>query len=345
MRKLIVLVVLAFSTLGAGCAPTLSFISYEPGMIEPRGARRFVIVDGEGKVRAREHVADILADELHGGWFKVKDRSDERIKLVLTDKRATLVPDDARGIGEDDMWLRADVVDWRIGAGVDQSTTQDGKTVLTPVVRAEVVLQLSIADDDGRLLMREQEFAGAAEAPVGPALLERDLLEQAARQAVRQFVANVEPRRLSWKLQLDDSDDGQKVIIAGAKDGAIATARKALERYVKRAPNNAAAHYNLAVLLDAQGASRKALDHYDAAIELGAQDFYFAAREGCSRRAAALDALYGAPPPKKKRAPRDDDEEDGDKARDKDRDKDRDRARDKDRDNDAAPPGAAPPVP
>lgn len=322
MRNLIVLVVVALSTFGAGCAPTLSFISYEPGIIEPRGARRFVIVDGEGKVRAREQVSDILADELHGGWFKVKDRSEEHIKLVLTDKRATLVPDDARGIGEDDMWLRADVVGWRIGAGVDQSQTKDGKVVLTPVVRAEVVLQMSIADDDGRVLMREQEFAGAAEAPVGPALLERDLLETAARQAVRQFVANVEPHRLAWKLQLDDSDDGQDVILEGAKDGAIATARRALERYVKRNPNNAAAHYNLAVLLDAQGAARKALGHYDEAIDLGARDYYFSAREGCSRRVAALDALYGAPPPKKKRAPRDDDDE-----------------------GERAPTGAAPPAP
>src|SRR5262249_22731142 len=116
-------------------------------------------------------------------------------------------------------------------------------------------------------------------------------IEAAAQQAVASFLSSVTPQPSVTRVRLDDDDPGQEAFLKTAANGATAQAAHDLELYFQQNPSIASAAYNLAVLKEAMGDFRAALELYDRALALGNKDFYEQARAGCAQRLSATESL------------------------------------------------------
>lgn len=285
-----------------GCSPTLQIVSYQPGRIEPRGARALVLLEGEGLKEARVLAAQLVDGEASGTWWRVENRSDEGPRLVKANARAEIVGE-TRGLRRDELWARVDVVEWDLDNITVEEENEDGEVVPVPAVKAEVMLQAILADASGKILLDEQQYRGTvvvAEGAGGPS----DPLLEAARVAVSSLLDDISPQRRTDFIRLDDSDSGQKAVIQRIVKAQIPLrdGERGLRRYLKKNPGNGVALYNLAVVLDAQGKHDEALTHYDESMQIAPRDYYRETRAGCARRAAARKAVYGettSPPPQK----------------------------------------------
>lgn len=293
MRAVVVLALL----LTSACAPTLAIVSWEPGALQPRGARMLVLVDGEGRSGARHIAAQLVAREARGGWFRVEDRGREGVKLQLVGERAEL-GGATRPLPEDALWARVDVVEWDSEDTTVQEEDADGKLVQVPAQHSKVSLQITVADRSGAVLMREQEYIGTVIVEAGVLQL-ADPLEEAARVAASSFLADIAPQQVTQQMRLDDSDGGLRNALAAIikNKWTLPQAEKKLRRYLKKHSNNAIATYNLAVIVDAQGRHEDALPLYDEAMRIHTRDYYVPARAGCARRASAKKSVFGEPEP------------------------------------------------
>ena len=96
----------------------------------------------------------------------------------------------------------------------------------------------------------------------------------------------ITPIIVTESVRIDKSDKMQMGFIESANQGMIERAADDLDVFVRHHPNNAVAHYNLAVMLDAIGEYETALEHYDRAMELGGRRWYRHGRAQCARRLA-----------------------------------------------------------
>ena len=163
-----------------------------------------------------------------------------------------------------------------------------------PAHRSEVSLQITIVDRTGRVLLREQQYAGEVVVEEGVVHLD-DPLTEAARDAAQLFLAEAAPQQVAQVVRLDDSDGGLISAIDNItrRNWTLRNAERKIRRYLKVHPNNAIATYNIAVLVDAQGRHDEALAIYDEAMKINSRDYYIEARAGCARRATAKRAVFG----------------------------------------------------
>jgi hypothetical protein len=283
--------------LAAGCGPSLTIVSWEPGSVAGHGARTIVLVDGEGATGPREIAAKLLVRESRGGWFRVEQFPTE-VKLTLIDERAETVGAPIDAIAENALWGRVDVVEWETEDTTVEEYDDDGNAVAVPAQSSEVTLQISVVDRNGRVILREQQYAGEVVVEEGTIHLDDPLIE-AARDAAQAFLTEAAPQQVRQVVRLDDSDGGLIPAVENItkQKWTLRTAERKIRRYLKLHPNNAIATYNIAVLVDAQGRHAEALPIYDEAMKINTRDFYIEARAGCARRATAKRAVFGESSP------------------------------------------------
>lgn len=305
MRNAFLFAALIAAALAGGCAPTLHIVGYVPGRIEPRGGRALVLVEGEGLKDARDVAARMVDDEAAGTWWRVDNRGDEGVKLVVVDGEKVQLVGETRPLRKDELWARVDVVEWTIVDTVRQEEDEEGNVTEVPVKEARVMFQVTVADREGRVLLLEEQYRSEVVVPAGEPFAPDPLLD-AARTAAQSVLRDISPQRTGWNVRLDDTDSGQKRILEQLVKGTkpLREIERKLRRYLKKNEKSAIARYNLAVVLDAEGKHEEALVEYDAAMKIHSRDYYLQSRADCSRRAEAKKAVFGEPPvPVKPAAP------------------------------------------
>lgn len=280
-------------TLSTGCATTMSIRSMQPGAVPIGSAKHLVLLGGEGRRSAREFVGQALVQQCRAqGYFSFEDRSEEGLSVRIAGRQAS-VEGGSFTLAPEQAGLRIDVLEWNADSGEQEITCTDanGQQYLkrVPVMNGHVLLAVTLFEPAGRAFLAETEYEGWASTPTSAP--REESIECAARQAIATFLNDVTPMQVVTRVRLDDEDSGQDAFLETASRGGTAQAAHDLEAYFQQNPNNASAAYNLAVLREAMGDFRSALEWYDRALALGGQDFYAQARAGCAHRLSAAEAL------------------------------------------------------
>lgn len=279
--------------LSTGCVTTMSIRSMEPGTVPIGATKHLVLLGGEGRRSAREFVGQTLVQQCRArGYFTVADRSEEGLNVRVAGRQAS-IEGGKLALEHEQAGLRIDVLEWNAARDEQEVTRTDpaGRQFveLVPVLRGNALLAITLFDPAGRAFLAETEYEGCA--TTDPSAPREESIEAAAAQAIASFLNDVTPFAVVTRVRLDDEDPGQETILKTASDGATAQAAHDLELYLQQSPNNASAAYNLAVLKEAMGDFRSAMELYDRAIALGGQDYYSRARAGCARRLSAAESL------------------------------------------------------
>ncbi len=257
----------ALAALLVGCAAQLKVQGWRAAPTPLGDARRLTVIKMEGSPSGRERVVrQLVGLAREGGYFTAQDRSDER----------------AGAPAPGEVLLAINVAQLRAQLSErTQDVTQSGiKTEQRErhfIANAD--LEISAVDAAGTTRVDRKPYAGRAEAQS-----EEEALEGAARMALFAFLAEVSPVAEERYLQLDEDDEGQRALLAQAKGGELANAIAGLEAYVAGAPDNAPGHYNLGLLLDADGQCARALPHYQRAAQLSGKRLHREAAAGGERR-------------------------------------------------------------
>lgn len=297
MLKPLPLVLLALSaSLSTGCATTVAIRSMQPGTVPVGPTRQLVLLGGEGRRSAREFVGQALVQQCRGqGYFSVTDRSAEGLSLRVAGRQVSLEGGDlALGAEQAGLWI--DVLEWNAQRDTEEVTRTDpaGKSHVeeVPVMRGNALLAVTLFGPSGQAFLAETEYEGWASTP--PDAPREEAIEAAARDALASLLREITPTPVVSRVRLDDEDSGQEAILETASAGATAQAARDLEAYLGQHPESASAAYNLAVLHEAMGDFRAALERYDHALSLGGKDYYSRARASCAQRLAAAESLSGA---------------------------------------------------
>jgi hypothetical protein len=284
---------------GVGCVtPGLTVSAYEPAeLLAPRGGDRLVLVDGEGRRSAKQHVAHMLVDGSRGSFFRAEDRGRSGVKLTLAGATARVEGGEARSARE--LWVRVDVIGWDADAIVVRDEDDDGSLRELPGLRGRADLQFTVANTAGEILLREHEVRGVFERQIDQRddneLARESVIVEAAQVAVTTFLNDITPQRRTQFLAFDDGDSGQRHILRNTHD-TLPGLEKRLRRYLTKNTSNAIAHHNLAIVLDAQGRFEEALIEHDRALDIVDREGFFDARSDTVRRRTAWERVYGDRP-------------------------------------------------
>ncbi len=286
-------VVLALATtLVVGCAPTLKVNVLQPARVNLGSAKRLTVVQTEGRKGARDFVIDEMTRQARGqGYFQVTDRSDEGI-VVKVAGRSVQVVNAGSGPAQtaDEIGVRIDINDWDAEKKTETVKGTDSKGNPTEreekFYEAKTVVSVTAFTSAGKAVLAEEEYETVARGE------DKDqAIGNAARALVSRIFFDITPKYVTKHIRMDDDDKAQKPIIEVAEKGNVPRAITEMEGYVQNNPQNAAALYNLAVLLDASGKYQEALDLYTKAISLSSKDFYVQMKGECARRLADQQAL------------------------------------------------------
>jgi hypothetical protein len=280
------------ATLAVGCAPTLKVNVLQPARVNLGAAKRLTIVQTEGRRGARDFLLDELTRQARaGGYFQVTDRSDEGI-VVKVAGRAVQIVNAGNGPAQtaDEVGVRLDVNDWDAEKKTETYTEKDSKGVEHERERkfyeAKTVASVTAFTSAGKALLAEQEYE-----TVGRGQDKDEAIGNAGRELIARVLGDITPTYVTKAIRMDDDDKAQKPIIEVAREGNVPRAITEMESYVQGNPQNSAALYNLAVLLDASGKYPEALDLYTKAISLSAKDYYVDMKAECAKRLANQQAL------------------------------------------------------
>jgi hypothetical protein len=279
--------------LSTGCVTTVAIRSMEPGAVPIGATKHLVLLGGEGRRSAREFVGESLVQQCRArGYFSVEDRSEAGLSVRVAGRQAS-IEGGKFALEPEQAGLRIDVLEWNAARDEQDVTRTDptGRQFVerVPVTRGNALLAITLFDPAGRACLAETEYEGSA--TTDPSAPREDAIEAAARQAIASFLNDITPFPIVTRVRLDDEDPHQEPMLKAASDGATAQAAHELECYVQENPNIPSAAYNLAVLKEAMGDFRAALELYDRAIGLGGKDYYSRARAGCARRLSATESL------------------------------------------------------
>jgi hypothetical protein len=284
------LLAVALGIFGGGCAPKLRVSSLEPARLNLGATETIAIVQSEGRRSAREQViAELIRQSRSGGQFSIVDRTEEGITVKAAGRSAEVIGA-AIPAGAREMFMRVDVLEWsaRRDTKVVVEKDKEGNRSERKVehIRGNVLLAVTVVNLVGRALLAETEYEASAKGAT-----ESEAIAAAAKNAIASLLNDITPRRVSRTVKLDESDKGQKAIIAVAKKGNLARAIVDTRAYLERHSNRPQAHYNLAVYLDAAGEYEAAMGHYDHAIGSSTKKYYIQARASCAKRLADQQAL------------------------------------------------------
>lgn len=275
---------------GTGCAAKLQIRSTEPAKVNLGAANRISVVQSEGRRSAKEEViAELISQARSGGHFTAADRTEEGLMVKVAGRNAEIVGA-TEAQAQDEVLLRVDVLEY--------TTQKDTKTVTktdrqgrkydekVDVLKGKVLLAVTAVTATGRAVLAETEYEADVEGKD-----ETSAKAGAVKQAVAMMLADITPKPVTRAVKLDEDDKNQKTIIKVARDGNIAQAIAETRQYLEQNPNNPAAHYNLAVYLDASGQYEEAIEHYNHALAGSTKKFYADAKAACAKRLADQQAL------------------------------------------------------
>lgn len=286
-------VVMAFAaTLAVGCAPTLKVNVLQPARVNLGASKRLTVVQTEGRKGARDFLIDELTRQARtGGHFQVTDRSDEGIVVKVAGRSVQIVnAGSGPAQSADEIGVRIDVNDWDAEKKTETITEKDSKGVEhsreVKFYEAKTVASVTAFTSTGKAMLAEQEYEA-----VGRGEDKDQAIGNAGRELVSRVLRDITPTYVTKHIRMDDDDKAQKPIIEVAREGNVPRAITEMESYVQSNPQNSAALYNLAVLLDASGKYPEALELYTKAISLSAKDYYVDMKAECAKRLANQQAL------------------------------------------------------
>ncbi|MFY0570706.1 tetratricopeptide repeat protein [Archangium lansingense] len=286
-------VVLAFAaTLAVGCAPTLKVNVLQPARVNLGASKRLTVVQTEGRKGARDFMIDELTRQARGaGYFQVTDRSDEGIVVKVAGRSVQILnTGSGPAQGQDEVGIRIDVNDWDAEKKTEVIKGTDSKGNATEreekFYEAKTVVSVTAFNAAGKAMLAEEEYE-----MVGRGEDKDGAIGNAARALVARILYDITPKYVTKAIRMDGDDKAQKPIIEVAEKGNVPQAITEMESYVQTNPQNSAALYNLAVLLDASGKYQEALDLYTKAISLSAKDYYVDMKAECAKRLADQQAL------------------------------------------------------
>jgi len=277
----------------SGCSSYISIRTMRPGAVNLGATKKMDLLHTQGRRSAREVVTGrLIAQSRAGGHFQVRDLSEKGIEVKIAGRLVTL--SDGTMVPTGTVGARVDVIEWQAGRDVLEETYKDRKGVervrSIRVVKGTALLGVTLFTASGKAILAEKEYEGKAQMR-GSKAGKDAALRLAADDAVRKLLHDITPTPVVMKVQLDDSDKGQKDIIKAAEGGNLARATTDLRVYLKSHANNPAGLYNLAVFTDAAGDYAAAIALYDRAIKMSQKEWYSTARAQCAKREAARAAL------------------------------------------------------
>lgn len=297
-RSYPILFLIAANVLLAGCNPSLEVKALTPGEVNLGPATKLVLVQSEGgfSFDRREMVAELFSQVRRDGFFQLTDarNSGNLIRWAGPNRLAVTRSMPHRW---DEVWLRIDVetMDAYDCEGDEweeyDEETGESWTVQEDLLCGEVTLDVSAVGPNGEVFLFSMPYHGYSALPWHAH--EDDAISAALHQAVASLLSDITPQWTSSWVRLDDEDARQEPILDRAQRGDLAGAIAELDELLSHEPQNASAHYNLAVMLDASMAYAEALVSYDRAIRLSDKGWYRSARKACEQRLADQRSLTG----------------------------------------------------
>ncbi len=288
-RKFPILLLIAAHALVLGCNPTLEVKALTPGQVNLGPATKLVLVQSEGgfSFDRREMVAELAAQVRHAGYFQLADAQGRGSRIRWAGPNRLSV---TRAFAQrwDEAWLRIDVetMDAYTCEGAEREAydeeTGESQTVRERLLCGEVRLDVSAVGPHDEILLFAAPFTGHSELPYDAH--DDDAIAAALHQAVASLLGDITPRWTSSWVRLDDEDTRQQPILDRALRGDLQGATAELEHLLANEPQNASAHYNLAVMLDASMAYAEALVSYDRALQGSDKGWYRSAARACEQR-------------------------------------------------------------
>jgi len=251
-----------------------------------------VLVDGEGRRKGREEVADLMREEARGGFYSFDDRGDDGVKMVLVGKQGR-IEGSQKAPRSNELYVRIDVLVWEAAPMVMKTETEEGVVVEEPGIHGRADPQMSVIEADGTVLMSERPYLGVADVVDDGRSLPDRVIEEAARTAIRGFLTEIAPVQVADNVRFDEGDPGEQAILKRSMKEPLKSVERDLRRYLKKNEGNAIAKHNLAVVLDAEGKFEAALDAYDAALKIVTRPGWREHREACAERLRNWKLVYG----------------------------------------------------
>lgn len=281
-RLLLPLVVLA-----SACAPRLYVNVLQPAPVNLGAAKKLSLYESQGRESAREElVKELVTQAQNTGYFTLTDRTAEGLTVRITGDAV----EPSAAPAADEIGLRIDIAEWNADKESQPTREKDkqGNPVTRDVWKSRVKLLVTVFNAAGKAYVVEKEYAATGEDEKD----EDASILVAARDAVSRMLEDVTPTYVQKAIQLDDTEEAQRPVIDTARSGDVPKAIELEKQLLAKSPNNAAALYNLAVLMDSQGLYRDALGLYEQAIKLAeTKELYKEMRSECAQRLADAEAL------------------------------------------------------